>query len=445
MAKFEELREQYKEFIYKDYHVELGEDACRIVYDFEIPNLAEFHPTWEFPISRKVDETILHRMAFNLGMVEMISYYKITCPKTIRILVDNLSTEQQAWWKKLFYNGLGEFMYINHIEISQEDLFGFVCAEADEEPLHDEANYEGCIVPVGGGKDSVVSLELMKNEKIATYHINYGSAIREVIDFYPHKERDLYAKRTLDKKMLELNQQGYLNGHTPFSAIVAFSTVIQAYLTGKKYIALSNETSANESTVKGSFVNHQYSKSVEFEQDFQWYFETMTDSDIHYFSLLRPLSEMQIAALFSQFKEYHTIFRSCNVGSKTGIWCGNCPKCLFVYIILCAFLSDEELKNIFGEDLLDKESMDQYFRELCGIEDNKPFECVGTRLEVLVALKTYTEQGRSSLLTERYREHIMAETTTMEELLHHWVEENQVPAQYQAMLKEKLESVSIVR
>ena len=67
--------------------------------------------------------------------------------------------------------------------------------------------------------------------------------------------------------MLQLNSEGYINGHTPFSAIVAFSSVLTAALNGQKYITLSNENSANESTVKDSKVNHQYSKSYEFELD----------------------------------------------------------------------------------------------------------------------------------------------------------------------------------
>lgn len=438
MSRFDELRTLYKEFVYSGYRIETTEDTCVIIYDFEIPGLAVFNPRWEFPIKREYDSEILDRMAFCLGMVESISYYKCACPRTITIKCGKLSDRQKAWWKKLFYNGLGEFMYINNIEVSSDELMDIVCESGDEEPLHDVKAYEGCLIPVGGGKDSVVSLELLRGEKVATYHINYGSAIKEVIDAYDAKEYDYYAKRTLDANMLELNKQGYLNGHTPFSAIVAFSSIISALLSGKKYIVLSNETSANETTVKDSFVNHQYSKSYEFEEDFEWYVRTITDSDIHYFSLLRPLAEIQIAGLFAKSTAFHKIFRSCNVGSKKGIWCCDCPKCLFVYIILSPFISEKNMIDIFGEKLLDKPSLEEDFKKLTGILEDKPFECVGTRKEVVVSLKSFIEKGGKSYLTDKYKDVILSERTSLNEMLNGWNNENNLPEEYADILKRSM-------
>lgn len=438
MNRFEELREKYPVFVYRGYNIDCVDRVCKIEYLFEIPGLSEFHPTWEFPVKKDFDRAVLDRMVFALGMVEAISYYKCTCAPTIEVKCGKLSEKQKEWWIKLFYNGLGEFMYINGIEISPQDLMKIVCEEGDEVPLVDSNKYEGALIPVGGGKDSVVSMELLRNENVATYHINYPSAIREVVDAYDAKEYDYYAIRRLCGNMLELNKQGFLNGHTPFSAIVAFSSVIAALLSGRKYIVLSNENSANETTVKDSFVNHQYSKSYEFEKDFEWYFGTMTDSDIHYFSLLRPLAEIQIAALFSKFSAYHKIFRSCNVGSKTGIWCCDCPKCLFVYIILCPFLCEDAMKEMFGEKLLDKPSLMEDFKKLTGILSDKPFECVGTRKEVMVALKAYVMAGGSSLMTDSYKEVILKEKDNLSDMLKSWNDENNVPYEYADIVKRSI-------
>ena len=166
-----------------------------------------------------------------------------------------------------------------------------------------------------------------------------------------------------------------------------------------------------------------------------WYVKTMVETPILYFSLLRPLMEIQIAMLFARSKQYHKVFRSCNAGSKQGIWCCECPKCLFVYIILLPFLSEEELVDIFGENLLNKESLDLYFRELTGIEENKPFECVGTRKEVLVSLKDYINKGGHSLLTDRYEAFILREQDSLDALLQGWESENNLPTLYADMLK----------
>lgn len=435
MFTFENLRKEYNTFVYKNYEVERKENSYRVVYHFSIPGLRDFKSSWEFPALEEADEEILNRLFFNLGMVETISYWKCACPPNLVIECGELSKEQCAWWEKLYYNGLGEFMYRNGIVVEQKDLVHIQCKEAPIRPLKDKKTYSGCLVSVGGGKDSVVSLELLKDEGITTYAVNGNATTHNVIDVCDYKKGSYEARRVLDKELLELNKLGYLNGHIPFSAVVAFSSIISAYLSGNKYIVLSNETSANETTVKDSFVNHQYSKSYEFEQDFMWYVKTMVDTPILYFSLLRPLMEIQIAMLFARSKQYHKVFRSCNAGSKQGIWCCECPKCLFVYIILLPFLSQEELVEIFGENLLEKESLDLYFRELTGIEENKPFECVGTRKEVLVSLKDYINKGGKSLLTDRYGDFIKEEPDELATLLNGWEEENNLPDAYKSILE----------
>ena len=256
VTKFEEYREKYPEFVYRGYHFTIGADTggknpeerlCCVTYDFDTPGLAEFHPTWTFPVRRELTretEKILGELIFQLGMVETISYYKITCPKKVRVVCGTLTEEQKAWWRKLYYNGLGEFMYRNGIEVSEEELLTMECPAPEEKgvkkPYQDPTRYEGFLVPVGGGKDSVVTLETLRGQDIMTYHINDDSAIDEVIDVFNHTENDCRARRTLDPAMLELNRLGFLNGHTPFSAIVAFSSTIAAFLNGRKMIALSN-------------------------------------------------------------------------------------------------------------------------------------------------------------------------------------------------------------
>jgi hypothetical protein len=133
-------------------------------------------------------------------------------------------------------------------------------------------------------------------------------------------------------------------------------------------------------------VNHQYSKSLEFETDFRNYVHDFLTKDIEYFSLLRPISELQIASLFAQSPQYFYEFKSCNAGSKQNIWCGKCSKCLFTFIILSPFIRPDELVKIYGNNLLDDPELEGYFDELTGLADVKPFECVGTVDDVNAAL-----------------------------------------------------------
>lgn len=393
--KYEELRKTYQEFIYKSYHIEETPEKIRITYQFEIPGLSEFTPYWEFPKKPHMGEVsknnaLFETMVFSLGMVELVSYWKITCAPKVRVLAGALDEAQIAWWKELYFHGLGEFYYTNGITVEQDSFMELLSeGTAPVGSYETKEGLKGCMVPIGGGKDSAVTLSLLKEQKESNYCyiINPRGATLNTVKAggYP-QEKVIAVKRTLDKRMIELNQQGFLNGHTPFSAIVAFSATIAAYMNDLKYIVLSNESSANESTVAGSTVNHQYSKSFKFEQDFHTYEEKYIKSGTYYFSMLRPLSEFQIAREFSKAEEYHDIFRSCNVGSKQDIWCGHCPKCLFVFFILSPFLSQERLTEIFGADMMNDMTMLDTMKQLIGLSPEKPFECVGSRDEINTAI-----------------------------------------------------------
>lgn len=445
--KYTELRKQYPEFLYRGFSLEKNRDGFDVVYDFEIPGAAKFHPSWHFPAAFPSEGgEALRRLVFSLGMVELISYWKAVCPPKVVISCGYLSEQQAAWWKKLYFHGLGEFFYINGIDADEQDFMKLEYKKKETAPIPAAPErFHGCLVPIGGGKDSVVSLEILRScpeTEITTFSVNRIEAVKNVIELCTEKAGDIKADRTLDKELLNLNRQGYLNGHTPFSAIVAFSSVITAFLNNKQYITLSNETSANESTVRNSTVNHQYSKSFQFEQDFDWYLKTLINSPIHYFSLLRPLTEIQIAKIFAEAETYHPAFRSCNAGSKQGIWCCECPKCLFVYIILSPFLSKEKLHDIFGQDLLEKESMDRYLRELAGIDENKPFECVGTRSEVLACLKNLIQKENSEipLLVKRYQEFILNNGKDVKELLADWCDDHDVPEKFLGYVQKALKN-----
>jgi hypothetical protein len=166
---------------------------------------------------------------------------------------------------------------------------------------------------------------------------------------------------------------------------------------------------------------------------------------VQYFSFLRPLSELQIAKLFSQCKAYHPVFRSCNVGSKTDSWCGHCPKCLFTWIILSPFLSREKLTAIFGKDLMADESLQPILEELNGTAAVKPFECVGTVEEVRACLK---DTGIStlrpcsgtagSMTTVFAKVPEPVEGPTVEEILQRFNNNHFLPPQFEQILKNRL-------
>lgn len=441
MNKYNELRNEYDTFIYDSYEIEELENTTKITYNFIVPSLTQYKPTLE--VRKFKIDSFTKNLIFHIGLVELVSYWKATCSKNVIIKAGYINKEQIEFFKKLYFYGLGELFYTNGITPNYDDFINIKC-ELEEQNI-EIPNYvgNGNLIPIGGGKDSNVTLEIMKSdfEDNLCFIINPKQVTLSCAQTAGYSnEKIVTVKRTIDKNLIELNKQGFINGHTPFSALVAFLSYFNAYITGKKYILLSNESSANESNVDGTKINHQYSKTYEFECDFNEYTKKYFKIDIKYFSLLRPLSEYQIAMLFSNYEKYHEIFKSCNVGSKKEPWhwCCSCPKCLFVYIILSPFLYKEKLIRIFGEDLFEKEDLLDIFIELTGYGKTKPFECVGTYEEVRYAItKTISKLDKQPYLLKYYKEHFELENLN-KNLENKYNRENNLNPYFENLLKSEL-------
>lgn len=410
-SKYNNYRKYFSSLVYESYTYDVQSDGLHIAFCFRLTDQRAFRPTAFIPVRPflKMDQPkeVMDRLVFNIGMVELVSYWKTVCPPVVKVACGTLTEEQQSFWRKLYWNGLGEFFYTNGIKATEEDFLRFEVDASPCSPLPGlslmDSGTLATLVPVGGGKDSVVTLDALKPLGIRPLIMNPRGATIECAKQAGFGREDfIEIRRNLCPLMLEFNAKGCLNGHTPFSAMLAFYTLLAAQLSGIPNIALSNEDSANESTVADSYVNHQYSKSLEFENDFRAYVARYLGGGYNYFSFLRPISELQIAMLFARNAQYFDVFRSCNVGSKQDIWCGHCAKCLFAYIILSPFIEPERLNAIFGKCMLDDITLRLEFEQLTGHAETKPFECVGTISEVNSALsmaiaKWYPQQ-RPALL-----------------------------------------------
>jgi len=387
--KYKEFRKKYLSFCYENFKYDIIDGFLNIQYNFKLGEY-RFQPSHQLPIPNHLDfhqipKNELDNLVFHLGMVEVISYWKAACPPVLKIKPYQLNQEQIQWWKKLYFQGLGEFFYLNSIETTEESFMEIQCESKKELKAFQTDLDEKIMLPVGGGKDSVVSLETLKklDKELIPFVVNpRGASIESIENAGFELSNAYFSKRSIHPQLLALNNERFLNGHTPFSAMLAFLSLIVARINNAKYIALSNESSANESTVAGTNINHQYSKSYEFEEDFRAYYQKFISPDIEYFSFLRPLSELQIASLFAKYPQHYLSFKSCNVGSKENIWCGHCPKCLFTYILMAPFIPAAQQHKIFGKAMLDDSSLKPIFDELRGKTESKPFECVGTVNEV---------------------------------------------------------------
>ncbi len=210
-------------------------------------------------------------------------------------------------------------------------------------------------------------------------------------------------KRQLAPELFALNTKGALNGHVPITAFMHCLTLVLAELYGFDAVVFSDERSANIGSVEymGLHINHQWSKSLEFERLFQAYAKHSVGSFVEMFSLLRPWSELRITKEFCSLKPYVGVATSCNKNWKisekldhnTSRWCGNCPKCAFVFAMMSAYTDRKTLTKIFGKDLYADDKLIPLFKELLGMENIKPFECVGTPEETAAAMYLALQRG----------------------------------------------------
>ena len=446
--RFTKLRYDYPEFIYDSFSSAVNNGDLIATYKFIQSDDIVFEPVVVFKNCgiEAGGSKYLNGSLFNLGMIELASYYKACCSPRIIVKAGALDKEQISFWKKLIYRGLGEFLYRNKIETTEEDLFEIIPAsDVNYNHLNRELDDE-VIIPVGGGKDSVVTLELLSEIKRKPLILNPREASIQSVKKSGCKDH-IRIERTIDPLLLKLNEKGFLNGHTPFSALLAFVSAVASLVYNAKYVALSNESSANEGNTffSGIDINHQYSKSFEAEEALHAYIRKYISSSTYYFSFLRPINELAIARLFSNFRTHFASFRSCNAGSKENKWCLKCPKCLFTYIILSPFVPDEDLLNIFGKNLLKDKNLEPVFLELCGIKGIKPFECVGTVREVRAALAKKIEMQKSGempvllkIFSDAEKDRFSEYNSDFNILLEEFSDKNLLPEKFKKILENNL-------
>lgn len=331
-----------------------------------------------------------------LHWIAGISYWKAGCPEELVFGHHQPSQEQAAWLTQLYRQGLAEFAYRNGLDPDRFPEF----PGSDSQPSSAETVglSRRTLVPMGGGKDSLVAWSRLNDRADQCRPVQVGTA--RLIQRLGETLADdhLVIPRHLDPVLPRLNARGAWNGHVPVTAINAAVLVLAALVLDYDQVAFANERSADEATLhdqQGRAVNHQFSKSFVFEQMLDDWIRRWIAADLRVFSLLRRDGELGVCREFARLEAWHGLFSSCNRnfhldGPRTSRWCGRCPKCHFVFLGLAPFMTPQALTDIFGRDLLDDGEQLQGFADLLGLDGRKPFECVGEAIEARVALATLT-------------------------------------------------------
>ncbi len=371
-----------------------GTGVARLVYAFDDgPELVETITMPGAPFALDGARAAAATRALRLlHLIAGVSYYKAAVPGEIRIDDYAIDAATAALLEDVYVHGLGEFAYRNGLDLHGTIRFPHAAAADDAAPALGLRTH--ALVAIGGGKDSLVSIEALRALGIdQTVSWIGGSQLIRVC-----AERTglptLNIDRQIAPELFEYNRQGAWNGHIPVTAINSAILVLAAVLHGVDQVVFSNERSASYgSLIPGTGeVNHQWSKGWAFETAFGDHVQARVAADLHYYSLLRPLSELAVARQFAKTDRYDAHFSSCNrnfhlLGERpVNRWCGICPKCHFVFLALAPFMPKPRLVAIFGRNLLDDPAQVPGYDALLEYQDHKPFECVGEGRESRAAL-----------------------------------------------------------
>jgi hypothetical protein len=318
-----------------------------------------------------------------------VSYYKAGAPPAVDLGRTPASPSEREFLRTFYLEGLGEFAYRNGVDLTGLVVAGGAERQGTAAPVPPLPRRP--LIPFGGGIDSIVTVEMVKRHFpgaalfILSRQGDRFAAIEQAaaVTGLPI----VRAERELDVQILRSAELGFLNGHVPITGVLSAIAVLAACAHSFDSVVMSNERSASSATIAtdGRLVNHQWSKSLQFEDGFRSVVGESEASHVSYFSALRPWSELWIARRFAGHPEYHGVFRSCNrafavdPARRLDRWCGMCDKCCFINLILSPFLPAEELRAVFdGREPLADPNLADRFRTLLAIsEDPKPWECVG--------------------------------------------------------------------
>lgn len=404
-------------------------DQQAVTAHYTCSSFGEFTETFRFPVDERAYGALLtpeQRGILDLLTVAAgVSYYKVGA--ATQIALPPLTRHARAMAEALYTEGLAEFFLRAGLPWPAEVTFsGDIAPSTLNAPL--SAPTGPALVAFGGGKDSYVARAVLQaaDVPVTLASVTLSDALKPVLSATaPTPIR--FLDRRLDKRLTEATKSGF-NGHVPITAINMLMLCADAAMTGAGQVVFANERSADEPTILtgNAPANHQYSKSGAFETLIRAALASMTEAAPIPYSVLRPFSELWIGSVFSRIDEAFPRFTSCNKNFRLAAdagqrWCGACAKCAFTSLIVAPFASREAMQTMFGGDFLNADALQPYRRDILGLGEHKPWDCVGTIAEARVALwKAGQDPSKAQSIAVRDLLPLVLESTTQATLERDW-------------------------
>ena len=442
-TQLQRLRAEYPVFRIEDARATRTPAGVTLEFAFAAGEL-RFQPVVEFT-GLSEDETAAvttptaRRMIRALAIIEAFSYWKALCSQVIEVALPAPDAAELDWWRKFWPGAMGEFFYRNGIDYTVPGFLEIKAAAGPEPAGATDQRAPATKSPLvmfSGGKDSLALARIIQSGGAAPadfFLYNPVAPQRDLAQSLAAGGRFLEVRRAILPELLRLNAAGHPNGHTPFSAYLAFAAMLAGYLRGSEFVVAGNSRSDDEPNVEsylGRPVNHQWTKSYEFEAALAAYRDRWLPGAPVYCSPLRPLYELQIIASLADDIDGYFRTASCNRVKGEG-WCRSCAKCAWVFLATAALFGHDRAIRKIGADMFADPGLAGVYAEMAGLTGSKPFECTGSEDEVRAAIRA-AAQGHDldsfPALATCLRDPAIAAARPLDALLAGWGRDDLMPA-----------------
>jgi hypothetical protein len=357
-------------------------------------------------LARQFGDEAIERIAVHIALFQLNAACSLR-PEVIELgrYAKYLTAELMTLWRTVFHKVWAQWRYEHDLPAYDGPRFVDPVAPPAS-PVRAPDGPVELLAFCGGGKDSLVALKLLERAKLPFATLGYAHSVygasepqHALLDRVGAASARVRAERQwviddlLDAPVARLRPQlgvkYILAAETPASV---FATLPLALARGYRGLVVAHEASANSGNLEwnGEIVNHQWGKGWDAEQLLDGYVRRQLIANLRYFSVLQPIHDEVIFELLSRDAELAPLTHSCNVAKP---WCGACAKCAYVWLQFAAHLPAPVVQQTFGADLGERAGNERWFREMLGLAEHTPFECVGSAPEARLAMTLARARG----------------------------------------------------
>jgi hypothetical protein len=358
-------------------------------------------------LARRFGDEALERIAVHIALFQLNAACSLR-PEVIELgrYAKYLTEDLARLWRTVFHHVWAQWRYEHDLPHYDGPRFVDPIQPSAPPPIRAPAGPVELLAFCGGGKDSLVALKLLERAGLAFATLGYAHSIygaaepqHALLDRVAgatartRAERQWIIDDLLDAPVARLRPslgvKYILAAETPASV---FAAVPLALARGYRGLVVAHEASANTGNLEwnGEVVNHQWGKGWDAEQLLDGYVRRALVADLRYFSVLQPVHDEVIFELLTRDAPLATRTHSCNLNKP---WCGACAKCAYVWLQFAAHLPPDVVHATFGADLGERPDNARWFREMLGLAEHTPFECVGSAPEARLALTLARARG----------------------------------------------------